>query len=323
MFERDEEGMMRCRGWFDDCKNVIQMLEEIRNKRVKQENFELTGQTNTDETTLDAYFIKIGETDYKKIRLIYEPEKVTSKIDPLSYSVYNRQFLDKRGKIDEQHGFAYLKNNKELFRIIVDDDTAKISKLRVYLFGKGGSYEKIERLFASKSELTPAEISDVREQIASLKDEKERKELYLVLQEKVPYHNQRNNNAIISEDDEDKADIKNEKGEIIGNLSEEFKKQIVNTHTCGKSRQRIDATDNQCGVCIPCILRKISLACNNFEEYDVEYDIGYSVPLSDSEHFYPEYKSTLEYFILMKKLIDEDKIFTYLNLKKLYYNKIH
>lgn len=247
VFERDGEAMMRCLGWFDDCKNVIQMLEEIRNKRLKQEDFELTGQTNTDETTLDAYFIKIGETDYKKIRLIYKPEKETAKIDPLSYSAYNRQFLDEKGKIDEQHGFAYLKNNKELFRIIVDDDTAKISKLKVYLFGKGGSYETIARLFASKSELTPVEISDVREQIASLKDEEQKKELYLELQKKVPYHNQRNNNTKASDDDKDKVDIKNEKGEIIG--KRDYTSQEVSDRMCNLTSEAMCL--EYLGICSP------------------------------------------------------------------------
>ncbi|WP_461633068.1 fibronectin type III domain-containing protein [Labilibaculum euxinus] len=58
----------------------------------------------------------------------------------------------------------------------------------------GGTEAEIEALFAEKNELTVSEISDVRDKIKTLEDEKKKKELYLELQKKVSYHNQRNNN---------------------------------------------------------------------------------------------------------------------------------
>jgi len=73
----------------------------------------------------------------------------------------------------------------------VDDEVDKIGKLKDYLFGK--EYEVILQLFTSNTILSIAQINEVREQIALLKDEDQKKELYLELQKKVPYHNQRNN----------------------------------------------------------------------------------------------------------------------------------
>lgn len=209
MFERDEEGAMSlpCLGWFDDCNNVLQMLDKIRNARINGKNITLKGQKNTEEYTLVANSVKIGETDYKKIRLIYKPEKEDYSFDPTKYDSYNQQFLVANGSVDEQSGFVYYKGTTPLFKIVVDDDTSKIGKLKEYLYGKGGSYESLSKLFNDKSVLTPSEIKDVREQIESLKNEEQKKELYLNLQEKVPYHNQRNNNAIVSEEDEGKVAI--------------------------------------------------------------------------------------------------------------------
>src|SRR5690554_2779049 len=72
------------------------------------------------------------------------------------------------------------------------------------------------------------------------------------------------------------------KGSIINNLNEDFKEQIKNTYTCGRSRQNPNVNaSKQCGFCIPCILRKISIAGYDLEDYDVEYQIPYNIKLSD------------------------------------------
>jgi len=141
MFERDEEGAMSlpCLGWFDDCENVLQMLEKIRNARLKGTKIKLKGQKNPDESTLVANFVKIGDTDYKKIRLIYKPDKKDYSMDPAKYDVYNQQFLQADGSIEEQSGFVYLKDGNGIYKIIVDDEASKIEKLKEYLYGKSKS----------------------------------------------------------------------------------------------------------------------------------------------------------------------------------------
>lgn len=91
-----------------------------------------------------------------------------------------------------QNGFVYREDGKEVFKILVDDEISKIQKLKEYLFGK--EYDEIKEVIISNSVLTPERIKVLREQIEILKDENQKKELYLELQAKVPYHNQRNNN---------------------------------------------------------------------------------------------------------------------------------
>ncbi|MCM3697883.1 7-cyano-7-deazaguanine synthase [Paenibacillus macerans] len=113
------------------------------------------------------------------------------------------------------------------------------------------------------------------------------------------------------------------KGDIIHRLSEEFKEQIKNTHTCSKSRQYLHLLDKkkQCGTCIPCVLRKISLAAHDNEKYDEHlYDVGYdgknrTITLEQVE----DLKSSIEYFRECKKEIDDNSILLTLGLKKTFY----
>jgi hypothetical protein len=139
MFEKDEDGAMSlpCLGWFDDCKNVVQMLNEIRYARIKGKKFMLKAQSTSGETSLSAKLINIGGIDYKQITLIYLHDKADKEIDPWNYIPYNENILNKNGSSEKKHGFEYLMDKKEFFKIIIDDDTSKISELKVYLFGDG------------------------------------------------------------------------------------------------------------------------------------------------------------------------------------------
>lgn len=115
------------------------------------------------------------------------------------------------------------------------------------------------------------------------------------------------------------------KGEIIDKLDEGFKKEIVNTHTCSLSRQNPHLLEKkkQCGFCIPCILRKISLGSYGNEEFDVEYEVNYGAKLNDVTDSYQkvEYKSSIEYFKAYKQDIDNKTIFQTLGLKEKYYEE--
>ncbi|MNW46454.1 7-cyano-7-deazaguanine synthase [compost metagenome] len=115
------------------------------------------------------------------------------------------------------------------------------------------------------------------------------------------------------------------KGEIIDKLDEGFKAEIINTHTCSLSRQNphIFEKKKQCGFCIPCILRKISLASYDNEEFDVEYEVNYGAKLNDITDAYQrvEYKSSIEYFKAYKHDIDNKTIFQTLGLKEMYYEE--
>jgi len=192
--EREEEGELGlpCKGWFDDCDNVVGILDTIRSARIQGKKVRVRGKINEKPITLTAKYVRIGETDYKQIRLISNKKKSEYIYNPLDYEAYSQQYFNADGTIDMQNGFVYREDGKEVFKILVDDAISKIEKLKEYLFGK--EYDEIKEVIISNSVLTPERIKVLREQIEMLKDENQKKELYLELQAKVPYHNQRNNN---------------------------------------------------------------------------------------------------------------------------------
>ncbi|MEO3945785.1 7-cyano-7-deazaguanine synthase [Gorillibacterium sp. CAU 1737] len=116
------------------------------------------------------------------------------------------------------------------------------------------------------------------------------------------------------------------KGQILARLSKDFKNKIVDTHTCSMSRQNryIHEKKKQCGFCVPCILRKISLASYDNEKYDVEYEVSYEGKLRHISDNYQisEYKSSVEYFKAFKADIDSGDIYHLLGLKEGYYKEI-
>lgn len=116
------------------------------------------------------------------------------------------------------------------------------------------------------------------------------------------------------------------KGKIINNMSKDFKEKIRNTYTCGKGRSQGKKVSHsgQCGVCIPCLLRKISLAAYENEAYDSSYFIDYNVEsiLKDDALF--EYKhdylANIGYFKEYVKLINNGEIQNYLNGNRALYH---
>ncbi|MGF9821077.1 7-cyano-7-deazaguanine synthase [Brevibacillus agri] len=115
------------------------------------------------------------------------------------------------------------------------------------------------------------------------------------------------------------------KGEIINRLDEDFKQQIKYTHTCSRSRQNLHLQDKkkQCGTCIPCVLRKISLAAYDNEIYDAQvYDVGYEGKNKDiTIDQMEDLKSSVEYFRECKRDIDDNSLLLTLGLKKSYYDE--
>ncbi len=133
-----------CIGWFDDCENVLKILETFRNARINGNKVKIKGQSKTVERTLTANSVKIGDIDYAKIRLIYKPKTEDNSFDPTDYNSYDQQFFVEDGSVDWQHGFVYNKDNKELFKIIIDDEASKIGSLKEYLFGENSGTDEQE-----------------------------------------------------------------------------------------------------------------------------------------------------------------------------------
>lgn len=115
------------------------------------------------------------------------------------------------------------------------------------------------------------------------------------------------------------------KGEKINAMNEEFKKQISSTFTCGSGRlkrQNVVHT-GQCGVCIPCLLRKISIAAFENEKYDTTYFFNYGIKFDDIEHssYKFEYESNINYFENYYNLIRNEKIYIETRLSERYYEE--
>ncbi|WP_429975685.1 hypothetical protein [Enterococcus sp. DIV0086] len=100
------------------------------------------------------------------------------------------------------------------------------------------------------------------------------------------------------------------KGEVIENMNLEFKSQIKNTFTCGKSRAgKQYKHKGQCGTCIPCILRKISLAAYDNESFDTKYFVDYNGVSSAPKNYMNDYNKNLGYFEAYVEAIKKDEIF--------------
>lgn len=114
------------------------------------------------------------------------------------------------------------------------------------------------------------------------------------------------------------------KGQMINELSDEFKNNIKFTNTCGIARhnRKIKIKSEHCGFCIPCILRKISMSAYGNEKYDVEYNAPYGTNLENCDvAFKSEFKSSNEYFLVFNEKIKDGTIFNELDIRSKYYNE--
>ncbi|AQR95586.1 7-cyano-7-deazaguanine synthase [Clostridium saccharoperbutylacetonicum] len=114
------------------------------------------------------------------------------------------------------------------------------------------------------------------------------------------------------------------KGQMINELSDEFKNNIKFTNTCGKARnnRKIKIKSGHCGFCIPCMLRKISMAAYGNEKYDLEYNAPYGTNLENCDiAFKSEFKSSNEYFRVFNEKIKDGTIFNELDIRSKYYNE--
>jgi 7-cyano-7-deazaguanine synthase in queuosine biosynthesis len=112
------------------------------------------------------------------------------------------------------------------------------------------------------------------------------------------------------------------KGEIINEMDDNFKGIIKHTFTCGMGRSAQKNHKGQCGVCIPCILRKISLSAYDNEKYDVQYHYPYNTKVSqiEDETYRKEYEANLHYFKTYCNMIRSNDIYLEINTRDKYYN---
>lgn len=111
------------------------------------------------------------------------------------------------------------------------------------------------------------------------------------------------------------------KGELINNLSPEFKNLVKHTNTCGMSRQNInlEIKTGHCGSCVPCLLRKISLAAYDNETLDAEYDLIYNIKEIYHKPLFKDFLSSYSYYKDFYDKIVDKSILLELDLRKNYY----
>lgn len=114
------------------------------------------------------------------------------------------------------------------------------------------------------------------------------------------------------------------KGEITENMNHDFKTQIEQTFTCGAGRNPGNSHKGQCGICVPCILRKISLASYDNEDYDCRYNYEYEIKFNDikNDSHRKDFISNFQYFVDLTSLINKEQVFHELDVKKKYYTGI-
>jgi len=108
------------------------------------------------------------------------------------------------------------------------------------------------------------------------------------------------------------------KGELVSSLPPLYRNMIKDTRSCSRSLQdvRYRATGvSSCGACVPCLLRKISLAAYDMEDYDHEYYVPYQGNFNDDE-----YNSAYSYFERFARAIANGTIFANLDIRREYYS---
>lgn len=113
------------------------------------------------------------------------------------------------------------------------------------------------------------------------------------------------------------------KGEKINDMNSSFKDEIRNSFTCGAGRSsHLKSHTGQCGVCIPCLLRKISISAYDNEKYDSDYFFKYDTKFKDidKEIYRKEYESNINYFQTYCNLILENKIHLETHIREVYYD---
>lgn len=135
------------------------------------------------------------------------------------------------------------------------------------------------------------------------------------------------------------------KGEVLSLIPAEYRKYISMTKTCSKNHG-IEALSNRtpgqthCGLCKACILRQISIINNDLKDYDASYMLPMKLNKFDSiaklerkivklgkeskidnyaRYKYNEKKSLLEYYKRYYELIENKKVYNYLDLNPKYF----
>jgi hypothetical protein len=239
LWDGDEESAAYdCPMWFSgECESVGRILDLIKKNSTTGVGIKTTAPRDETRKELIANNIELDGTRFSKIKIVnlVEQDSVYH-YDPRDFESYSQASLNADGGSDFQRGFIYRTsptktNPAQLFapqkpiivKILLYEDEAKFDEkldaLKNYLYGDIPTAIMAEILKAFEGEvLTASSIKSVRELIAKVAEPEKRKNYYSILQEKVPYHNQRDNQSIATDEDvENNADWL-EKGGTIGDI---------------------------------------------------------------------------------------------------------
>jgi hypothetical protein len=152
LFEGDDAGALvalPCLGIFDDCDDVIKKLDAIKvsykNKVIAKGKIP----SKLRDRILEANYLKIEETEYRKIHVIYcsecvkDANDVEYSIDPTKFSEYYHVVHEDKYDYSKQivvHGFEFkdINTKQKILRVLIEENSPVESiffnKLKDYLF---------------------------------------------------------------------------------------------------------------------------------------------------------------------------------------------
>lgn len=134
LFEGDDEGALSlpCLGIFDECREVIKMIEAIKVASEKDENILIMSPAEPSPKVWEGYSLKVGGVDFDKISIVVELDaNKTESVKARSYEDYSS---------GDEYGFVYKNGDRILAKILIttdDDRELEREKLRAYLFNEG------------------------------------------------------------------------------------------------------------------------------------------------------------------------------------------
>ncbi len=234
----DEEGAIYdCPMWFSgECEEVGEVLELIKHQAWIGGTITTKKPANINRRVLTASNIELDEVNYADIRIVNLVDTIYRNYDARDFEEYSQTMLNADGKTEQQRGFVYRTKPttklaggflERVYPIAVkillyedeEDFNEKYQALKAFLFGDIPSalaYE-IDRAF-TLAEMTPVQIQYIRKRISRVRDSELQKQYYLTLQAKVPYHNQRDNTSIATDEDVENNSSWLSAGETIGDI---------------------------------------------------------------------------------------------------------
>jgi hypothetical protein len=144
----DEEGAsLPCFGIFDDCDEVVEILNIIRGKRIENRNLVILYPKDGD-TIKSGLKVSYAGEDFEEINIVYEGDTTGTVVAPLEFKEYSVA----NGGVVTERGFLYSKDSTRMRVQLLDSPDNLIrqtQRLKSYLYGiESASTSPIDTVFA-------------------------------------------------------------------------------------------------------------------------------------------------------------------------------